>query len=227
MVADPAGTLSCSHSVTTVKRVVPTTLVHEFQHMISYNQHVLIRHGKSEMLWLNEGLSHYAEELGGRTYLPGDSTTYCNYVSGDMQNAYQYLQEPGTYPLVDTAGIGGLANRGAGWLYVRYLVDRFAGDTALASQNGVTRALVQTALRSTNNVSQATGVPFCYQRQRMGTGPLGVGFAGIHRAGGAQVHEVGVPHGVPEAAHAMRQHDSFDLPAHGHGRRGRDGQSDG
>ena len=160
MVADPAGTLSCSHSVTQVKRVVPTTLVHEFQHMISYNQHVLIRHGRSETLWLNEGLSHYAEELGGRTYLPGDSTTYCNYVSGDMQNAYQYLQEPGTYPLVDTAGIGGLANRGAGWLYVRYLVDRFAGDTALASQNGVTRALVQTALRSTNNVSQATGVPF-------------------------------------------------------------------
>jgi hypothetical protein len=160
MIADPAGTLSCSHSVAQVNRVVPTTLVHEFQHMISYNQHVLVRHTKSEVLWLNEALSHYAEELGGRTYLPGDSATYCNYVSGDMQNAYQYLQAPGQYPLVDTAGIGGLENRGAGWLYVRYLVDRFADDTSQAAQNVVTRALDQTSLTGTANVSLATNVAY-------------------------------------------------------------------
>ena len=160
MAADPTGTQSCTHSVAQVNRVVPTTLVHEFQHMISYNQHVIQRHAKSEVLWLNEALSHYAEELGGRTYLPLDSATYCNYVSGDMQNAYQYLQMPGTYPLVDTAGIGGLANRGVGWMYVRYLVDRFAADTSVAAQNVVTRALDQSALTGTANVAQATGLPF-------------------------------------------------------------------
>jgi len=160
MIADPAGTLSCPHSVSQVNRVVPTTLVHEFQHMISYNQHVMIRHGRPETLWLNEGMSHYAEELGGRTFLPGDSTSYCAYVTGDLRNASDYLIDPGTYPLIDTTGTGGLANRGAGWLFVRYLVDRFAADTSLAEQNAVTRALTQTALTSTANVAQATGAPF-------------------------------------------------------------------
>src|SRR5438034_9562328 len=48
IVADSAGTLSCSHSRTQVKRVLPGTFTHEFQHMISYVQHVLVRVGQSE-----------------------------------------------------------------------------------------------------------------------------------------------------------------------------------
>jgi len=161
MAADPAGALSCAHSTTQVNRVVAGTLVHEFQHMISYNQHVRIRRpGKAEVLWLNEAMSHYAEELGGRTFLPGDSTSFCNYVNGDLYNAGQYFMAPGDHPLVDTLGIGGLAERGAGWLFVRYLVDRFAQDTTLAAQNAVTRALDMTSVTGTNNVAQATGAPF-------------------------------------------------------------------
>ena len=35
--------------------------------MISYNQHVLVAAGSAEDTWLNEGLSHFAEELGGRS----------------------------------------------------------------------------------------------------------------------------------------------------------------
>ena len=38
-------------------------LAHEFQHLISFNQHVLVRQGISEAPWLNEGLSHLAEDL--------------------------------------------------------------------------------------------------------------------------------------------------------------------
>ncbi|HEY6807700.1 MAG TPA: hypothetical protein VI160_02840, partial [Gemmatimonadales bacterium] len=66
LVADPSATLSCAHSVTSVKHLIPVTFIHEFQHMISFNQHVLVRRGPAEVLWLNEGLSHFAEELGGR-----------------------------------------------------------------------------------------------------------------------------------------------------------------
>ena len=44
---------------------LPGVFIHEFQHMISFNQHVLVRGGTSEDTWLNEGLSHFAEELGG------------------------------------------------------------------------------------------------------------------------------------------------------------------
>ncbi len=160
IVPDAAGTLSCAHSVTAVTQLVPVTFVHEFQHMISFNQHFLVHctpngcPAPPEDLWLNEGLSHYAEENGGRTFLP-DTATYCNYVFGDLYNAGQYFTAPQSHFLVDTAGIGGLANRGAYWLFVRYLVDQ-VGAT-LGSADSVTRRLDMTALRGAANVSHAAG----------------------------------------------------------------------
>src|SRR5438552_1203569 len=90
IVPDVVGTLSCAHSVSEVKQVVPSTFVHEFQHMISFNQHSLLRPGFPEDLWLNEALSHYAEENAARRFLrtaPPDSATFCNYVYGDLHNA--------------------------------------------------------------------------------------------------------------------------------------------
>jgi len=160
IVPDPSGTLSCAHSVTAVTQLVPVTFVHEFQHMISFNQHFLLHctvagcTAPPEDLWLNEGLSHYAEENGGRTFLP-DTATYCNYVFGDLYNAGQYFTAPQSHFLVDTAGIGGLANRGAYWLFVRYLVDQ-VGAT-LGSADSVTRRLDMTALTGAANVSHAAG----------------------------------------------------------------------
>ena len=154
IVPDPAGTLSCLHTVAAVTQLVPVTFVHEFQHMISFNQHFLVRGNFPEDLWLNEGLSHYAEENGGRTFLP-DTGTFCRYVFGDLYNAAQYFTAPQSYVLVDTTGIGGLANRGAYWLFVRYLVDQ-VGAT-LGSADSVTRRLDMTALTGATNVSNAAG----------------------------------------------------------------------
>src|SRR5213078_2682545 len=163
IVPDVVGTLSCAHSVSEVKQVVPSTFVHEFQHMISFNQHSLLRPGFPEDLWLNEGLSHYAEENAARRFLrtaPPDSATFCNYVYGDLHNAGDYLAAPQDHFLVDTAGIGGLAERGAYWLFVRYLVDRFSTDASTAAANVVTRSLEQTARIGADNVSAATATPF-------------------------------------------------------------------
>src|SRR5882762_4073440 len=154
IVPDPSGTLSCTHSVTAVTQLVPVTFVHEFQHMISFNQHFLVRGNFPEDLWLNEGLSHYAEENGGRTFLP-DTATFCRYAFGDLYDSAQYFTAPQNYFLVDTAGIGGLANRGAYWLFVRYLVDQY-GPT-LGSADSVTRRLDRTALIGAANVSHAAG----------------------------------------------------------------------
>ncbi len=154
IVPDPSGTLSCTHSVTSVTQLVPVTFVHEFQHMISFNQHFLVRGKFPEDLWLNEGLSHYAEENGGRTFLP-DTGTYCRYAFGDLYNSSQYFTAPQTYFLVDTAGIGGLANRGAYWLFVRYLVDQIGAT--LGSPDSVTRRLDRTGLIGAANVSNAAG----------------------------------------------------------------------
>jgi len=99
-------------------------------------------------------LSHYAEENGGRTFLP-DTATFCRYAFGDLYNSAQYFAAPQNYFLVDTAGIGGLANRGAYWLFVRYLVDQVGA--ALGSADSVTRRLDGTALIGAANVSNATG----------------------------------------------------------------------
>ncbi len=38
-------------------------LAHYFQHLINFNQHVLVRRSSTESIWLNEGLSHVAQDL--------------------------------------------------------------------------------------------------------------------------------------------------------------------
>jgi hypothetical protein len=159
VVADPAGTLSCAHSTTSVQRLVPVTFIHEFQHMISFNQHVLVRGGDAEVLWLNEGFSHYAEELGGRTYASG-TPEFSRFVIGDLYNAYQYLDSTDKHFLLPTAGIGSLAERGAAWLFVRYLVDQYAGDTTVTSWNAFTRQMLATADVGATNIANRTGSTF-------------------------------------------------------------------
>jgi len=166
IVADPNGTLSCAHSASQLQRLVPVTFVHEFQHMISYNQHVLLRGGEPQAVWLDEGMSHFAEELGGRSFLPGDPTTFSNYVIGNLRNAYQYLDSTSTHFLVFSSGIGTLAERGAAWLFVRYITDRFRADTSFAATAAFTSTLVQTPLVGGAAVANATGTLFATLAER-------------------------------------------------------------
>jgi hypothetical protein len=160
IVADPNATLSCAHSRDQVKRVVPVTFVHEFQHMISYNQHVLVRGANAEVLWLNEGFSHFAEELGGRSFLPGDQASFSRFLTGNVFNAYTYLDSTGTHFLLAGSGIGSLAERGSAWLFVRFVADQFAADTTTAAVSAFTRGMVETGLTGAANVAAATGEAF-------------------------------------------------------------------
>ena len=169
IVADPAGTLSCAHSSAELQAFVPVTFIHEFQHMISFNQHVLVRHAGGELLWLNEGFSHYAEELGGRSYASdGDARVTdctigqvaCRFFAGNLLNAYDYLDSTGNHYLLPTEGIGTLAERGAAWLFVRYMVDQYAAGTTRSAWNAFTRGMVQTAQVGFANVEAATGDQF-------------------------------------------------------------------
>lgn len=163
VVPDPTGVYSCSHSVDRVKQLVPVVFVHELQHMISFNYHVL-RPGntlsRTEVLWLNEALSHYAEELGGRSYLPGDQNTFSSYLTGNIRNTYDYMSHTDDHFLVANFGSGTLGERGAGWLFIRYLVDQLAADTTMASWHEVTRRLVQTTDQGPANVEAVTAAPF-------------------------------------------------------------------
>jgi hypothetical protein len=160
MVADSGATLSCAHSATQVKLLVPITFIHEFQHMISYNQHVLQRGGAAQTTWLDEGMSHLAEDLGARSFLPSDPTTFGNFVKGDEYNAYQYLDSTATHALAFSSNVGSLAERGAAWLFVRYITDQFRTDTTFAATAAFTRSLEQTSLVGGPAIEAATGTPF-------------------------------------------------------------------
>src|SRR2546427_2428001 len=168
IVADPGATLSCAHSAAQVKSSTPVTFTHEFQHMINYTQHVLVRSGGAEDGWLDEGLSKYAEELAGRSYLPGDSATFSQYAFNEVFDAYKYLTAPGSNPLLIPFDNGTLAEIGASWLFVRYAVDQY-GDSLPRKlvQNAVDqygdslpRKLVQSTLTGAANVAAQMGQPF-------------------------------------------------------------------
>ncbi len=152
MAPDPAGTVSCPRTIAEVKAILPITFAHEFQHMISFNEHVLLRPGLSETLWLNEALSHMAEELAGLHYDSlGQSAQAGRFHGGNLYNAYSWLQNPAREPLVTEEPPGSLESRGAFWLFVRWLVDRHVP---------LTRQLVQTSEVGAANVEAAAGVPF-------------------------------------------------------------------
>src|SRR5713226_6430626 len=160
IVADPNGTLSCPHTTAQVKSLMPVTFTHEFQHMINFVQHVLVRTGQAEEGWMDEGLSRYAEELGGRSYLPADQASFSQFAIGDVYDAYQYLAATGDSPLLIPQDNGTLADAGASWLFVRYLVDQLRTDTTLAASHVVTRKLVQSNVTGATGVAAQTGQAF-------------------------------------------------------------------
>lgn len=162
--APKEATPTCS-AVTRARALsqLPATLIHELQHMISFNQRVLVRGGGDEDLWLNEGLSHFAEELGYRVLpdakCPNSSSCFSEFMSGNLSNAYSYLNNPeATHVVTPGDNSGPLAYRGAGWLFVRWLADHFAADTLLGPQ--VTRALINSTARGGENAALVGGAPF-------------------------------------------------------------------
>jgi len=160
------GTITpgCTISNSFATQTLPIVFIHEFQHMISFNQHVLVRGGTSEDTWLNEGLSHFAEELGGRQVPDNFCTSpFANCESqfngGNLDNAYGYLNDPEASFLVEPGlSSGTLEERGANWLFVRWLADHFA--TTQPQGTELTQALLQTNSTGMANVQAATGEDF-------------------------------------------------------------------
>jgi hypothetical protein len=162
-VPSPATAQCSAISRSQTLSAIKPTLIHEFQHMISWNQHVLVRGGSSEETWLNEALSHFAEELGGReidnSQCPNFSSCRSQYVSSDIVNAYDYLETPESdflvYPI---SSQGTLPERGASWYFLRWVVDHFAQDTIIG--NDFTTRIVETPNTGAANLVAATGESF-------------------------------------------------------------------
>lgn len=206
LVPDPSKP-SCA-SKARVLDLLPPTLIHEFQHMISFHRHVLLGGGAAEETWLNEGLSHFAEELGGRQANNAACTSNnCldQFAAGNLLNAYDYLTSPEVTYLVEPGTSGGtLRERGANWLFVRWLADQSPSDTLLGTD--ITRRLL--------GADQAGGIGVTGGAAAVAAAQLfqpGVTFATLagqfHLANGAEP----VP-GFTEPSGRLR-FKSWDLPA--------------
>lgn len=136
MVPDPSGIYGTPISKAfAMSNLLPAVLPHEFQHAISYNQHVLVNKGSAEESWLNEGMSHIAEDIFGQN------------VENPSRYAI-YLANPSAYSLV-TGGFPSLAARGASYLFLRYLYEQSENGSQFLSR------LDQTSAKGIKNIEQA------------------------------------------------------------------------
>jgi hypothetical protein len=170
MAPDPTGTINGNvRSVNFVGGITASTMVHEQQHLINAarRQHVLELSGdaRNEETWLNEGISHLAEEL--LFYRMAQRAPENNYSLNNIQGfgrtleleAFQmdnfqrfklFLESPSSsspYHKTD-----GLNNRGASWSFLRYVVDRQPAGHAQFLRN-----LVSSSTRGIPNLSGAIG----------------------------------------------------------------------
>ena len=115
-------------------------LAHEFQHLINFNEHVLVRNGPLEDVWLNEGLSHLCEDLIGESG------------AHNLRYVDRFLKRPGRWPLGTPGNLIHGNTRGTLYLFVRSLVEEFG--------SGILARLVQTEKAGFKNVEAATGQRF-------------------------------------------------------------------
>ncbi len=122
------------------------TVAHEFQHLISAARrlYVIGTENFDEEVWLNEGLSHIAEELvfyRASGLAPGQNLTadrlraseraraaFNSYGSANFGRYGEYLRDPESFSPYGRDDE--LATRGAAWAYLRYVADRRGGDQA-------------------------------------------------------------------------------------------------
>jgi hypothetical protein len=139
LVPDPNGQVNGNvHTKESVRRATVGVVGHEYQHLINASRRGYINNASSlEEVWLNEGLSHIAEELlfyGASGLAPRQNITLTQLLSSqtmlDAVDAYQfqnfvrlleYLEDPeGRSPY---SADGELATRGAAWALLRYAAD--------------------------------------------------------------------------------------------------------
>ncbi|MFQ5536057.1 MAG: IPT/TIG domain-containing protein [Gemmatimonadota bacterium] len=151
LVPDPEGSFSDPRPKDQVLNLTPGVLAHEFQHMVHFNQRVLIGGAETtEALWLSEGMAQMAEYLVGEVYAASrDSARADLFEAGNRGRARRYLQGTDTVSLIVVTGQGSLAERGAGWLFTLYLWDRF--------RDGILGRLTRSTLSGVDNVTTQAG----------------------------------------------------------------------
>ena len=153
LVPDPNHVFSDTRNKVDVQNLTPGTLVHEFQHLINAGRRLYVNNADAfEDVWLNEGLSHIAEELLyyrvsglsprrniSASTIQADQTSVNNFnnYQGDNFGRYEiFLGKPAQTSVY--AGNDSLETRGATWNLLRYLADHRGssdGDTWMLLDN--------------------------------------------------------------------------------------------
>ena len=176
LVPDSAAVFSDARDKTDILLGTPGTLVHEFQHLINAGRRLYVNDAPpdkiQEDVWLNEGLSHIAEELLyyhvaglaprqnitasvlGATQASVDA--FNNY-QGDNFGRYEiFIGMPSQTSVY--AGNDNLETRGATWNLLRYLADHRGTSDADTWQK-----LVNTTLTGQANLASVFGADYLTQ----------------------------------------------------------------
>jgi hypothetical protein len=166
-VPDPTSSNAGYNDKTKLGNTVVATLMHEFQHLINGGRRIYVNGATSfEEVWLNEGLSHIAEELiylrvsglASRSNIDlatlrasqAQINAFNTYASQNFGRLRTYLvatEANSPYSLVD-----GLEMRGAIWQLLRYAADRKASTDRTLWYN-----LVNTSIAGQANFNAVMG----------------------------------------------------------------------
>lgn len=166
LVPDPSGTVNGNkHTLGFVDTLTVGVLAHEFQHLINAGRRIYVNVGAEDFEddWLNEGLSHIAEELlyyresgmqprQGLTdaLIRANPAKYALWKADAASNfgrLLEYIDDPGAASPIDNEN-DELSTRGAAWAFLRYAVDR-----AFTTDDGVWARFSNSTRQGLNTVA--------------------------------------------------------------------------
>lgn len=170
MVPDPTGQHgSTVNTQFTVDNILKGVLPHEYQHLISYNQHVFVNRGLTEESWLNEGLSHLAEDLTSLVEKNNLGLSHYESQNSQAESSEDFMMGYGkenpsrvSSYLAQVSNVcftcgSSLSQRGGAYLFVKYLYEKAEKGYFQNLKDGkdLIRYLLDTNLRGINNVVHA------------------------------------------------------------------------
>ena len=172
LTADPTGQFGNDFDRDLIRVSTRGTIAHEFQHMINLGVKIEAPFlAYDETSWLNEGLSHFAEELVGRRVLGrsdldeltwtevwSDESTFIGYFYQNFARFESYLRNPQGSSATSQKAAEQLSYRGAAWAFVRHLADHY--HSTQGSVAAFTRALVLSPDTGIANLESRTAAPF-------------------------------------------------------------------
>ena len=165
MVPDPTAVVSDARSKAFVSSIAASTIAHELQHLINASRRIYVTEAPetSEELWLNEGLSHIAEELvfyrasglsprqnldSNAIKVSGQRAMLDLYQQNNFRRFQAYLRAPDSNAPMAENDL--LATRGSAWAFLRFLADR-----ARATDGDLWRRLVDSRVTGARNLDDA------------------------------------------------------------------------